>query len=112
MECLDANVVQDLMSGGPRGIWTLAFVITYAVIDRSRDTFASLAGFYAILGFAMAAFLVCGIAFAIQCIYDWRWFPIAPLTTELAMTVLFYIPVVGLLERIHHRFVGPLRREI
>src|SRR6185312_898645 len=45
------GLLQDLLSGGgsPMGVWTLAFVGAYAVIDRNRDTFAGLGGIYAIL---------------------------------------------------------------
>ncbi len=105
------GVLQDLMSGSPPGVWTLAFVAMYAVVDRSRDTFAGLGGIYAILGFATAAFIACGVAFTIVTIYFWRWSSIVPLATELAMTVLFYIPTVVLLNNIHRRWVGPLRRD-
>jgi len=37
---------------------------------------------------------------------------IVPLATELAMTVLWYVPVIVLLNNVHRRFVGPLRREL
>jgi len=105
------GALQDLLSGGSMGIWTLSFVATYAVVDRSRDIFASLGGIYAILGFATAAFITCGIAFLIVAISHWTFPSIVLLATELAMTVIFYIPVVLLLGQIHRRFVGPLRRE-
>src|SRR6185437_2699464 len=45
------GVLQDVMSGGPPGIWTLSFVIDYAVIQRQRDAFAGLSGLAAVLGF-------------------------------------------------------------
>jgi rod shape-determining protein MreD len=105
------GLLQDLVSGSPMGVWTLSFVAAYAIVDRNRDTFAGLGGIYAILGFATAAFIACGSAFTIVTIYFWRWSSIVPLATELAMTVLFYIPVVILLGTIHRRFVGPQRRE-
>jgi len=57
------GVLQDLSFGREMGVWTLAFVATYAVVDRNRDTFASLAGVYAILGFATAAFIACATAY-------------------------------------------------
>jgi rod shape-determining protein MreD len=107
------GLIQDFLSGGgfPMGVWTLSFVIAYAVVDRNRDTFAGLGGIYAILGFATAAFIACGAALTITTIYNWRWSSLSLLATELAMTVLFYIPVVILLGTIHRRFVGPQRRE-
>ncbi|MEI9931016.1 MAG: rod shape-determining protein MreD [Rhizomicrobium sp.] len=43
------GVLEDILSGGPPGAWTVAFVATYAFIDRQRDTFAGLSGFGAIM---------------------------------------------------------------
>jgi rod shape-determining protein MreD len=105
--------LEDLLSGGgwPMGVWTLSFVATYGVVDRNRDIFAGLGGVYAILGFATAAFVACGSAYLVVTVYVWRLSSIVPLATELATTVLFYIPVVLLLGMLHRRFVGPLRRE-
>ena len=53
------GVLQDLLSGGQAGVWTLSFVAAYAVVDRERDSFAGRAGMGAMLGFA-AAMLVAG----------------------------------------------------
>jgi rod shape-determining protein MreD len=106
------GVLQDLFSGGhPMGLWALSFVVTYFVIDRNRDTFAGLGGIYAILGFATTVFVTCGSAFVIVTAYNMRFSSIALLATELATTVIFYIPIVLALGFIHRRFVGPLRRE-
>ena len=49
------GLLQDMLSGGPPGVWTLSFVVTYAVIERQRDAFAGLSGLAAVLGFATAA---------------------------------------------------------
>ncbi len=46
------GLLQDIMAGGPPGIWTLSFVVTYAVIERQREAFAGLSGLGAVLGFA------------------------------------------------------------
>src|SRR5580692_10845217 len=31
------GMLQDVMAGGPPGIWTLSFVVTYALVQRQRD---------------------------------------------------------------------------
>src|SRR3954471_3639116 len=54
---------EDLLSGGPPGIWTLAFVLTYALVARQRDSFAGLSGVAAVLGFAAAATIACFVAY-------------------------------------------------
>src|SRR5258708_25010091 len=45
---------EDVLSGGPPGIWTLAFVLTYALLARQRERFARLSGLAAVLGLAAA----------------------------------------------------------
>jgi rod shape-determining protein MreD len=104
------GILEDMMAGGPPGVWTLAFVITYGVIDRQRDSFAGLAGLGAVLGFATAALITCLVAYAITAVL-YSFPPIGTIVAELAMTVLFYIPGVYLIGIIHRRLVGPLRSE-
>jgi rod shape-determining protein MreD len=105
------GILQDMMAGGPPGVWTLSFVITYAVIDRQRDAFAGLPGLGAVLGFATAALIACTSAYLIIALYYWHMPLIAPIVAELAMTVVFYIPGAYLVGLIHRRLVGPLRSE-
>lgn len=103
------GVAQDILSGGPPGVWTLCFVLTYAVIDRQRDGFAGLSGVGAVLGFATAALMTCATAYAIVTVYYWRLPLAAPIISQFAITVLFYIPGAYMLGGIHRRLVGPRR---
>src|SRR3982751_3937397 len=48
------GMAEDVLSGGPPGIWTLAFVLTYALVARQRDRFAGLAGLAAVMGVGTA----------------------------------------------------------
>lgn len=105
------GILEDVLAGGPPGIWTLSFVITYAVIDRQRDAFAGLPGLAAVLGFATAALITCACAYFIVALYYWHMPLVAPIVAELAMTVVFYIPGALLVGFIHRRLVGPLRSE-
>jgi rod shape-determining protein MreD len=105
------GVLEDLLSGGPPGVWALAFVVTYAAIDRQRDAFAGLSGLGAILGFATAAAIACATAYSVVAIYYWRVPPFAPVMGELAMSVVCYLPIVLVLGFVHRRFVGPMRSD-
>ena len=105
------GILQDMMSGGPPGIWTLSFVVSYAVIQRQRDAFAGLAGVAAVLGFAAAALVVCATAYLTTSLYYWHLTSLGPIVAELAVTVLFYIPGTLVIGSIHRRLVGPLRSE-
>src|SRR5580704_18701723 len=57
------GILQDILAGGPPGIWTLSFIVAYVVIQRQRDAFAGLSGIAAVLGFATATLIVCTIAY-------------------------------------------------
>jgi rod shape-determining protein MreD len=104
------GMLQDIMAGGPPGIWTLSFVVTYAVVARYRDAFAGLSGVAAVLGFATAALMTCGLAYVVTAaLYHLP--PLGPVLAEMAVTVLFYIPGVFVIGALHHRLVGPLRSD-
>jgi rod shape-determining protein MreD len=104
------GILQDVTSGGPPGIWTLGFVVAYAVIQRQRDAFAGLAGVAAVLGFATATLMVCAVAYlTTAALYHVA--PLGPIVAELAVTVLFYIPGAFVVGALHRRLVGPLRSD-
>jgi rod shape-determining protein MreD len=103
--------LEDLLAPGAPGVWAASFVITYAVVSRQRDAFASLSGVGAILGFATAA-LVCGATqYLIVAVLNWRLLPLAPVMGELLTNVILYVPVAALLGSINYRLIGPSRSE-
>jgi rod shape-determining protein MreD len=105
------GICEDILSGGAPGVWTLSFVLTYAAVARSRDSFAGLSGLGAVLGFSVAAAVACICAYAITAASFWRLPQPGPIVSELAMTVLFYIPTAMAVGAIHHQLVGPLRSD-
>jgi rod shape-determining protein MreD len=111
------GLAEDVLSGGPPGVWTLAFVLTYAVVARQRDSFAGLSGLVAVVGFAACAALVCAIAYFTMAFLMFltpgpAHLPLlAPILGELAMTVLFYVPCAFVIGPIHRHLVGPLRSD-
>lgn len=106
-----AGLLEDVLSGGPPGVWTVSFIVTYALIDRQRDAFAGLSGFGAILGFASACSLTCACAYLVVSLYHWHMAPFAPIMSVLAMSILFYVPAAMLFGLIQRRLVGPLRSD-
>jgi len=106
------GVLEDLLSGSPPGVWTVAFIAAYALVDRERESFAGLGGAGAILGFA-AAMLVAGASvYGIIAIYYWNLPPLGPILVEIAVSVVFYIPIVVLLSFVHRRLVGSARSDL
>jgi rod shape-determining protein MreD len=107
---------EDVLSGGPPGVWTLAFVLTYALVARRRDSFAGLSGLAAVLGFAAAAAFACAVAYctvaALAFLSSAHLPPLTPLIGQLAMTVLFYAPATLVVGWLHHRLVGASRSDV
>jgi rod shape-determining protein MreD len=111
------GLAQDILSGGPPGVWTLSFVLTYALVARQRESFAGLSGLAAVVGFAVAATFACAAAYLtvaglVLLSPDGRTPPLAPIVMELAMTVLFYVPAALVTGWLHHRLVGASRGDI
>ncbi len=105
------GLLEDVVSGGPPGVWTLSFVLTYALVARQRDSFAGLSGLVAVLGFAAAAAFACACAWLTVAALHGRPPLFAPIFSELAMTVLFYVPATFVIGIIHRHLVGPLRSD-
>jgi rod shape-determining protein MreD len=103
------GLVEDLLSGGAPGVWALSFLVCYAIVDRQRDTFASLAGFGAILGFATVMLIASGVAYATVSLLNSRFVPTETLMLEVGVCVIFYIPALWLMNSVQHRVIGPLR---
>lgn len=108
---LALGALEDLLCGGAMGVWALAFIAGYAFADRERDAFAGLSGFGAALGFAAAMLLVATTAFIIVAVTQNRLPPLEPVVLMVVMSVLLYLPVLSLLNLMHHRLIGPLRSE-
>lgn len=108
---LALGAMEDLLSGGPMGIWALSFVVTFAVVDRERDALAGLSGLAAILGFAAAILLAETTAFLVVAATHERFPSLAPFVTQAAATIVLYIPGLWLLNLVHHKLVGPLRSD-
>jgi rod shape-determining protein MreD len=105
------GLVEDLLSGGPPGVWALSFLVCYAVIDRQRDTFAGLAGYGAILGFAAIMLVASGVAYATVSVLNSRFLPTESLVIEIAISVIFYIPALWLMNAAQRRIIGALRSD-
>ena len=114
---LTIGFAEDVLSGGPPGVWTLAFVLTYALVARQRDSFAGLSGLVAVVGFAAASAFACAVAWMTVASLAFltpgaHLPPLTPIISELAVTVLFYAPTALVVGLLHHRVVGASRGDI
>ena len=111
MAVLLLGLTEDLLSGGPPGIWAAGFLAAYAFAVRQREMLASLAGAGAVLGFAAATFLSAATAYLLASLVYWRPAPFGALLLQSAITVLFYPPIALLLSRVHLALVGASRSD-
>src|SRR5262249_39631154 len=88
------GLLEDVLSGGPPGLWAAGFLGAFLLADRQRDVLAGLAGVGAILGFAGSVLIAAAIAYGLAFLVYWRAPPLAPLLLETIITVLFY-PLVA-----------------
>jgi rod shape-determining protein MreD len=109
---LAIGFAEDILSGGPPGVWTLSFVLTYALVASQRDSFAGLSGLAAVVGFGAAAAVACASAYVTVAMLYWHLPPVAPILAELAMTVIFYVPTAFVIGVLHHRFIGAARSDL
>ena len=103
------GLFEDLLSGGPAGIWATGFMAAYALVDRQRENLAGLAGAAAVLGFGAAMALAATATFVLTWIMYMRQPPLAPLLLASVFTVLFYPPIAVTLGWVHRRAVGAVR---
>jgi rod shape-determining protein MreD len=105
------GLLEDLMSGGPPGLWAAGFIAAYALTDRQRDILAGMPGPAALLGFAAAMLLAAATAYVLTLIVYLRPPALAPLLLACVVTVTFHPLVVWPLGWFHRRVVGAMRGE-
>lgn len=109
MAVLMLGLLEDLVSGGPPGLWAAGFVAAYAFTERQRDVLEGLSSLGTLIGFAGSVLVAALIAYALAWAVFLRAPPVAPLMLECVMTVLLY-PLVALPSAwLHRRVVGPMR---
>ncbi len=108
---LGLGLLEDMLSGGPPGLWAAGFLAAYALIDRQRETLAGLSELGGILGFAGATLLAGLSVYGLATVVYWRLPPPAPLLLETVVTVLFYPLIAFPLSWIQRRLVGRSRGE-
>jgi rod shape-determining protein MreD len=108
---LGIGLFQDLLSGGPPGLWAAGYLAAYAFADRQRDTLAGLAGIGAVSGFVAAMCIAAATAYVLAMIVFWGPVPSTPLLLQCMVTIIFYPLMAWIMGFIYHGFVGPMRRD-
>jgi rod shape-determining protein MreD len=106
---LSIGLLEDLLSGGPPGLWAAGFLAAFWLTDRERETLAGLTGLGSVVGFAGAMLIAGATAYGLDAIVYLRLPPLPPLLLESITTVIFYPLVAISAGWFHKRIVGPMR---
>jgi rod shape-determining protein MreD len=87
---LAIGFAEDLLSGGPPGLWATGFLAAYILIDRQRKTFIELHGAGTLIAFTGAMLLAGGAAYLLASVIYLRFVPLPPLLLESILTVMLY----------------------
>ena len=92
---LAIGFAEDLLSGGPPGLWATGFLAGYLLIDRQRKNLGDFDGAGNLFAFAGVMLVAATTAYALACAIYLRLLPVPPLLLESIVTVALY----PLLER-------------
>lgn len=106
---LVTGLAEDLLSGGPPGLWAAGFLAAYVLIDRQRKIFLELNGSGTLIAFTGAMLLSALTAYALASAIYLRFVPLPPLLLESVVTVIFY-PLVARPLQLVDRSIGRLLR--
>ena len=87
---LAIGLAEDLLSGGPPGLWAAGFIAAYLLIDRERKTFLELSGAGIFIAFTGVVLLTAATAYALASGIYVRLLPIAPLLLQCIVTVILF----------------------
>ena len=105
------GLLEDLLSGGPPGLWACGFIAAYFFADSQREQLAGLSGIGAVLGFAAAMFVTGTVAYLLASLVYWQPAPVAPLLLTATVTVAFYPLAAWFMSWLQRRVLGAMRGE-
>jgi rod shape-determining protein MreD len=105
------GLLEDLLSGGPPGLWTAGFIAAYAAIDGQRESLKGLTEIGAVIGFVGIMLIAAAAAYCLAALVYWRVPPVAPLLIECVITVMFYPFLAIPMTWLQRHLIGSVRRD-
>lgn len=87
---LGIGIAEDLLSGGPPGLWATGFLAAFTLVDRQRKNFVELRGAGIVVAFSAAMLLAAATAYVLASAIYLRFVPLPPLLLECVLTILLY----------------------
>lgn len=89
------GLLQDLLTGGPLGLWAAVYLITQFAVSSQRAYFLGREQKVVWLGFALAAIAASLILWLVMSLMSGVLLPLSGLAKQIAVTILIY-PLFGL----------------
>lgn len=100
------GLAQDVLSGGPLGLWALVYTCVYEGAFANRVFFIGRAAYSSWLGFCAAAAVTGVLSWAVASLYFWQAMPLLPVGGQMMVTVAVYPVVAGILSMIDRALGG------
>lgn len=84
------GLVEDLLSGGPPGLWATSFLAGYLLVDRQRKTLLEMSGGGNLFAFTGMMLVTAAAAYVVASAIYLRLLPLGPLLLESIVTVVLY----------------------
>lgn len=98
------GLLQDLLTGGPLGLWAVVYLVTQYIVLSQRPYFLGREQKVVWIGFALAAAGASVILWLVMSLMSGVLLPVRGLAAQMAATVLIY-PAFGIVFRQLHRRV-------
>ena len=100
------GLLQDLLTGGPLGLWAVVYLVTQYIVMSQREYFLGREQKVVWLGFALAAAAASLILWLVMSLMSGVLLPMGGLVAQMAATVLIY-PLFGVaFGALHHRVLA------
>ncbi len=99
------GLAQDMILGGPFGVWASAYLIAQYLIVSQRDYFLGREQHVVWLGFLIAAGTAGTIVWAAMCLVAKTWLPVMPMISQILITFAFYPVFAVVFSGLHERVI-------
>lgn len=99
------GLFQDLMLGGPLGVWMVVYLLTQYLVITQRDYFLGRDQHVVWLGFAIICTGSGFLVWILNSLLAGNWVPVLPLLMQLLVTVAFYPVIAIAFSQLHQRVI-------
>lgn len=99
------GMLQDMLLGGPIGVWASIYLIVQYAILSQRDYFLRRDQHVVWLGFALSAAMAGLLLWLSMSLFSGAWLPPLPVVWQMLVTVAFYPVLAVIFSKVHKRVI-------